>query len=159
MHALSQMHLASDHTKSSCQDLPNNGLVKKAHVLMKMFFFSIILLHAHVQYMYVYNESASIRLLQQIPWQVDFTIDAYIDSCQSKFWRITKGYNLTELTPRPLFSSNSNIPSISTFMQNIRRLLKLFSKLRSRNQNLNRWTNRWTMWKHYTPHKQSLQGV
>ena len=41
---------------------------------------------------------------------------------------------LTELIPSPLFLSYSNISSISTFMHNMKRFLKLFSKTKSRNQ-------------------------
>ena len=46
-----------------------------------------------------------------------------------------KKKNLKELIPRSLFLSISNISSISKFMQNMKRFLKLFSKMRSRNQN------------------------
>ena len=40
-------------------------------------------------------------------------------------------------------------------MQNIKGILKLFSKIRSRNQNV---TDGRTTWKQYTPHKHSLRG-
>ena len=41
---------------------------------------------------------------------------------------------IKELTIRPLFFSDNNISSISTFMQNMKRFLKLFSKIRSRDK-------------------------
>ena len=41
---------------------------------------------------------------------------------------------LNKLTTMPLFLSDSNISSITTFLQNMKIFLKLFSKIRSRTQ-------------------------
>ena len=54
---------------------------------------------------------------------------------QNALSKITKKITLKELTPRPFFFCNSNASAISRFMQNIKRFLKLFSKIRSRDQN------------------------
>ena len=54
---------------------------------------------------------------------------------QSNFSRRAKGINHKEMNPYTLIFLYSNISSVLTFMQNMKRFLKLFIKLRSRNKN------------------------
>ena len=117
----------SEHTKSCIQKLPKNGFVKKAVILMKTIYFSIILLPAHGHY--VCNKSEKYQTASTSTLgQVDFTMYALYSPGKATFQEEQRQSTVKEWTSL-FFSTAANICA------KYERILKLFSKIRSRNQN------------------------